>query len=84
MRSGIQGQAAVFRERVRRRRFAGLPAPAVLGRGRRSHGLSRTAWSAVRCDTSLWEKWVMDGDGAVCGLCFFAGTCVNHKKEEVS
>ena len=41
MRTAGQGQAAVPRERVRRRRSAGLPGPGDLGRGRISCGLSR-------------------------------------------
>ena len=47
MRTAGQGQAAVPGERVRRRRKDGLPGPPVLGRGRRSHGLSRE-WSAIQ------------------------------------
>ena len=41
MRTAGQGQAAVPRERVRRRRLNGLPGLCDLGRGRRSPGLSR-------------------------------------------
>lgn len=41
MRTVGQGQAAVPRERVRRRRVSLLPEGGTLGRGRRSPGLSQ-------------------------------------------
>lgn len=48
MRTGGQGQAAVLRERVDRRRASGLPGPGYLGRGRTSHGLSRISGALSR------------------------------------
>ena len=44
MRTAGQGQAAVRRERVRRRRAPGLPGPAALGRG---ENIPRTVTDAV-------------------------------------
>jgi len=59
MRTAGQGQAAVPGERVRRRRKVGLPGPPVLGRGRRSHGLSRE-WSAIqRSPVQGWGRPVL-------------------------
>lgn len=52
MRTAGQGQAAVPRERVRRRRSSGLPGPFFLGREITSHGLSRK-WSAIQISPCL-------------------------------
>lgn len=48
MRTGGQGQAAVPRERVCRRRSPRLPGRRVLGRMKILFGLSRLEWSAIR------------------------------------
>ena len=48
MRTGKQGQAAVSRERVYRRRKFALPGAEFLGHRRISCGLSRMQWSAIQ------------------------------------
>lgn len=59
MRTAGQGQAAVPRERVRRRRRDGLPEPSVLGREITSYGLSRK-WSAIqRSPAQGWGRPVL-------------------------